>query len=399
MILALGPNKPTNEQGRAQFDNIFLREFHSVLKLPVVKITMQTTINCITDSGKTDELLPFLHQYRPNKMNNPEKPHLSTLSRRQFIGTVATVSAGLSTGVTPTFARTPSAQSTRPDAARPVCIFSKHLQWLPVADMAKTAADLGFDGVDLTVRKGGHVDPIRVAMDLPKAVDSIQKAGLTVPMIATDVIDPTDPQSILVVKTAAQLGIGIYRTAYLPYNRDIGVAKSLAQYKPKFKQLAALNQQHNIYGAYQNHTGTSVGAAVWDLWELLRDIDPRWMGCQYDIKHATAEGSMSWVNGLDVLKLYIRCFDLKDFIWAKKEGRWQPQLVPLGEGMVDYKTYFGLLRQYKLTGPMSIHYEYPLGGAEVGKTQLTIPSDTVLAALKRDLQTVRKLLKEANLAE
>lgn len=325
----------------------------------------------------------------------------AALSRRQFIGTAAVVSAGVLAGVlagvTPAFACAPSAQPARFNAARPVCIFSKHLQWLSVADMARTAADLEFDGVDLTVRKGGHVDPARVAMDLPKAVDSIRKAGLTVPMIATDVIDPTDPQSIMVVKTAAQLGISIYRTAYLPYNRDIGVVKSLAQYKPQFQQLAALNQQHNIHGAYQNHAGTNVGAAVWDLWELLRDINPRWLGCQYDIKHATAEGGMSWVNGLDVLKSYIRCFDLKDFIWAKKEGKWQPQLVPLGEGMVDYKTYFGLLKQYNLAGPMSIHYEYPLGGAEVGKTQLGVPSDTVLAALHRDLQTVRKLLKDASL--
>ena len=308
--------------------------------------------------------------------------------------TVAVTGAGLSAGVAPAFARVTSAQP-----ARPVCVFSKHLQWLPVADMAKTAAELGFDGVDLTVRKGGHVDPLRVATDLPKAVDLIRKAGLTIPMIATDVIDPADPASVLVVKTAAQLGIGIYRTAYLSYNRNIGVAKSLVQYKTQFQQLAVLNQQHTIHGAYQNHTGTQVGAAVWDLWELLRGIDPRWLGCQYDIKHATVEGTQSWINGLDVLKAHIRCFDLKDFIWAKKDGKWQPQLVPLGEGIVDYKTYFGLLKQDNLAGPMSIHYEYPLGGAETGKTQLTIPSDTVLAALQRDLQTVRKLLKDANLAE
>ena len=41
-----------------------------------------------------------------------------------------------------------------PDAFK-ISIFSKHLQWLDYKDMAKVLADLGFDGVDLTVRPPG----------------------------------------------------------------------------------------------------------------------------------------------------------------------------------------------------------------------------------------------------
>lgn len=261
--------------------------------------------------------------------------------------------------------------------------------------MAKTAADLGFAGVDLTVRKGGHVAPERVVNELPKAVALIRDAGLTVPMIATDIIDPDDPLTEPLLKTAANLGIAQYRTGYLDYNRALGITKSLDRYRKQFQKLAALNQQYGLHGAYQNHSGTRVGAAVWDLWELLKDIDPRWLGCQYDIKHAVAEGGVSWVNGLEVLKEHVRCIDLKDFIWAKKDGKWQEQHVPLGEGMVDFKTYFSLLKQYNFTGPMSIHYEFPLGGVETGQKQLTLPTATVLAALKRDRQTVESLVNQA----
>ena len=38
-----------------------------------------------------------------------------------------------------------------------VSIFSKHLRFLEGEALAKGAAEIGFDGVDLAVRSGGHV--------------------------------------------------------------------------------------------------------------------------------------------------------------------------------------------------------------------------------------------------
>src|SRR5690242_16019575 len=64
-----------------------------------------------------------------------------------------------------------------------ICVFSKHFQWTDVTEAAAMAAQIGFDGVDLTVRKGGHVLPENVERDLPKAVETVHKAGLATPMI------------------------------------------------------------------------------------------------------------------------------------------------------------------------------------------------------------------------
>src|SRR5262245_15925325 len=41
--------------------------------------------------------------------------------------------------------------------ARTFCFFSKHLPDLGWSDLGKAVKDAGFDGVDLTVRAGGHV--------------------------------------------------------------------------------------------------------------------------------------------------------------------------------------------------------------------------------------------------
>ena len=47
-------------------------------------------------------------------------------------------------------------------------IFSKHLQFLGYTDMAEAAAEMGFDGVDVSVRPNGHVLPEKVETDLPR---------------------------------------------------------------------------------------------------------------------------------------------------------------------------------------------------------------------------------------
>ena len=47
----------------------------------------------------------------------------------------------------------------------PIVYFSKHLQWLDWEHMAGTAKELGFDGLDVTVRKGGHESPRQQAVE------------------------------------------------------------------------------------------------------------------------------------------------------------------------------------------------------------------------------------------
>src|SRR5947199_7134500 len=92
-----------------------------------------------------------------------------------------------------------------------VAIFSKHLQFISGEALAKAIAELGFDGVDITVRKGGHVEPERVARDLPALAAIFKQHGLEVPMITTDIVDAATPFAEDILKTMAGLGIHHYR--------------------------------------------------------------------------------------------------------------------------------------------------------------------------------------------
>jgi sugar phosphate isomerase/epimerase len=277
-------------------------------------------------------------------------------------------------------------------ATQKISIFSKNLQWLDYKAMADAAARMGFDGVDLTVRSKGHVLPQRVEEDLPKAVEAVRKAGLNIYMLTTEIVNAEDPFTERILKTAQQLGIGYYRMGWFKYLGDISISKNLESFKSAMTKLEKLNKKYNIHGAYQNHAGAGFGAAVWDLWMVIKDLDPRWIGCQYDVRHATVEGANSWLLGLELVHQHIRTINLKDFQWTLKDNKWEEENVPLGNGMVNFKKYLELLKSYRNNPLISVHYEYPLGGAESGADKLTINKELVIEAMQKDLITLKKWL-------
>jgi sugar phosphate isomerase/epimerase len=280
----------------------------------------------------------------------------------------------------------------------PICIFSKYLQWLDYDGMAKAAAELGFDGVDLTVRQKGHVLPERVEDDLPKAVEAIKAAGIKPLMIVTDIKEPDDPMTEKVLKTASTLGIRYYRLGHYGYAEDRSILATLKEVGPKLRELAAMNKHFNIHGACQNHAGSSVvGAPVWDLWELIKDLDPKYMGCQFDIRHATVEGGQAWPLHLRVMSRHIQSLTVKDFRWEERNKGWRTLNCPLGEGVVDFAGYLKLLKKLSIVCPISLHYEYDLGGANRGATTITMEKEKVLASLRRDLEFLKTHLRENDL--
>ena len=285
-----------------------------------------------------------------------------------------------------------SAPVKAPSASRlKVHVFSKHLQFLNYGEMAEAAAEIGFDGVDLTVRPKGHVVPERVESDLPKAVEAIRKAGLAHTMMTTAVEDASRSADKKLLETASKLGIKFYRMNWLSYPEKKSIPDAIAGFQQTIKDLGELNKKLRMTGCYQNHSGDRAGASIWELWDMVQKADYQYTGVQYDIRHAVVEGGLSWKNGLRLIQPHIKILALKDFVWAKKNGNYVVQDVPLGEGMVDFKTYFSLLKQYNINVPVSLHYEYPLGGAEHGGTEITVDRKVVFDAMRRDLRLLHEL--------
>ena len=134
-------------------------------------------------------------------------------TRRRFLG--AASARGLLRGDRLAGAGSAARPRCRPAAARPrraaPTPASSASSRSPCPDMdwrrlARSAKRLGFDGLDLTVRKGGHVLPERAAEDLPRAVATAREEGLDVPMITTALTSADDPTARAILSTAAGSG-------------------------------------------------------------------------------------------------------------------------------------------------------------------------------------------------
>ena len=280
------------------------------------------------------------------------------------------------------------------NAQSPFCIFTKCLPLLNYDLLGEVIANAGFDGADLNVRKDGNVFPENVKTDLPKAIKQLNKSGIKVPMMVTRINNPDDEQIESVLGTAAELGIRHYRMGYLNYDPAKSIQESLDGHKRTMEKLEKINRRFGIHGEYQNHTGTRVGGSVWDMYWILKDTDPQYIGVQYDIRHAVCEGGNSWPVGMKLLAPWIKTTVAKDFIWIKKGERWSIKDVPLGEGQVNFDAY---LEQYKalgLSGPVSVHYEYDVGKAEQEKANNSTGLNSITGILKRDLDWLKTVFKQ-----
>jgi sugar phosphate isomerase/epimerase len=282
-----------------------------------------------------------------------------------------------------------------------VAIFSKHLQFLGGSELARAAAEIGFNGIDLTVRSGGHVEPARAAEDLPPLVSLIRQHELEVPMVTTDIVDATSSHARTVLKTLANLGIRYYRWGGFTYHADQPLARQFEDFHRRSAQLARLNTEYNVCAMYHTHSGVDlVGAPIWDIFQILKDLDPNAVAINYDVGHATVEGGLGgWIDSFRLAEPYIRGVAVKDFVWQKgTRENWHPQWVPLGQGMVRFPTFFSMLAKTAFKGPVQLHFEYPLGGVDSGKRQLTIERQQVFSAMRRDLHQVRTYLNNAGLS-
>jgi sugar phosphate isomerase/epimerase len=313
-------------------------------------------------------------------------------SRRDFVIKSALAVVGIAHGYESHAAivqkTLPAFNATENNAPAKICLFSKDLPKMGYDEMAALIAAAGFDGIDLTVRKDGHVLPENVARDLPLAVEAAHTHGLKIYMITTDIINANEKHTEIILQTAAGLGIRFYRMGPRFYDEKKSIPQNLAAFKIQYKELAKLNGKYKIRGECQNHSGERFGAAVWDQWEVLKGLDPKWIGIQYDLLHAVLEGAYSWPLGFELVKPYIGTMDIKDFYWKKNDGKWDQELTPLGEGMVDYKKFIPLLKENNMRGPFSIHCEYLSD-----KDDLQVKEEKV----KKDLTTLRAWLNEAGL--
>jgi len=146
--------------------------------------------------------------------------------------------------------------------------------------------------------------------------------------------------------------------------------------------LASIARAAKMTVVIQNLTGDSVGAPVWDMNLILRALDPQSAGWDFDIGNATAEGGAGgWAIALRLAMQRLKAVSVRDFYWLKDGASWKLNPCPLGQGMVDWNTFFSTLAAAHFAGPLTIHMDYQ--------------PQSLMAALHHDIDFVRKGLNAA----
>ena len=291
------------------------------------------------------------------------------MTRRQWIAAAAAL---------PAAAQQP-APPPKPRSRPMLCLFSKHLQKLPYIEIGAVIKQLGFEGCDLTVRQGGHVIPEKAPVDLLRAIESLRADDVEVPMITTDLTNPTVWTARLVLGIAGRMGVPFYKPGYWRYTAA-DIETRIVEVRREAAGLVALGRAYGMAAGFHNHAGDYVGEAIWDTRAIIGDLDPRWAGYYFDPGHATAEGGVAgWNISLRMALPRLKMVALKDFFWEKTGGKWQKTNCPMGQGMVEWPKVFAMLAAAKFTGPMSLHVEYN-------------PADE-LTAIATDLKFVKKQLE------
>jgi len=293
-------------------------------------------------------------------------------TRRQFLTTAALAAAAVTA---------PRAFAAA-DSRFKIIAFSKPFADLNYEDTADLVADIGWDGIECGVRaKAGHIAPEKVEDELPKMVEALKKRGKEVTIVTTE-ITKLNPLAERILRTSAKLGIKKYRFGFEKYAKDKPVPQTVSEVGAALKDLAAFNHELGIQGGWQNHSGADyVGGPIWDLWTMIKDLDPRDIGVCFDIGHATLEGGLSWPIQARLMEPFYVAVFLKDFRWEKGAKGWEPLWCSFGEGTVQQR-FLTNLKKSAFTGPLCQHHEYKSLGT--GKE--------MVANMKKDLATLREWL-------
>lgn len=295
------------------------------------------------------------------------------LSRRQLLAGMALAS--------PSAAQYRPGNGPKPRTTPAVCLYSQLLIKIPYDDLGPILRDLGVDGCDLSVQAGGHIRPEQASLDLMRGVEAITGVGLDVPVITTAVTSLADPNIRTVAAVASEMGIPLYRAGHWKYTAA-EVEARLAEVQRDIGGLASLARAANMAVAIQNVAGDYVGAAVWDIHLMIRGMDPRTVGYDFDVGSAVAEaGAGGWQVAERLALPRLKMVTVRDFVWSKDGGTWKATPCPLGEGMVEWSKFFAALAAVRFTGPISVQPDYQ--------------SKDQVAAIRRDVEFVKKQVSAA----
>ena len=230
-------------------------------------------------------------------------------------------------------------------------LFTDNLADLSVAEACASAKSAGFDGLDLTLRPGGHVRPENAEMGLAAAKQSADAVGMTIPMVSTALTDIESPHAEAIFASAAHYGARLLKLGYWEYRPFGTLAGQVEEARAKLRGLVALGRKYHVLPCVHCHSGRFVASGGPLLYLVLKGFEPGEVGAYVDPMHMTIEGGRAgWELGLDLVAPWLALVGVKNFRWLpggrdrQGQQRWRWEYCPVADGMAPLPEFFRYLQ-------------------------------------------------------
>lgn len=239
----------------------------------------------------------------------------------------------------------------------PVAIFEKIFEGLSFKELADAVHQIGADGIEATIRPGGHIEPEKAVDEVPAMAEALSQKGKKILIAATHIRRVDEEYTEPLLKIFKQTGIRYYRMGHYYLDHAKPMLEQVRDYAAQARDLAVMNREYGIQGLYQNHAGARyLGALGWDTAMMLEGIDADDLGVALDLRHLKADSGSSWKTMAQALKPSIRSIYVKDGRWIGERGN-KLKNVPLDTGFVT-QDVFDYVKDGLDPMPLCLHVEH-----------------------------------------
>ncbi|MCH2571313.1 MAG: TIM barrel protein [Planctomycetes bacterium] len=244
-------------------------------------------------------------------------------------------------------------------------LFTDNLSDLDIDQVCEEVKKHGFDGIDITLRPGGHVVPENVEMGLSRAYQVATRAGIEILMASTAITGVDSPNARNIIKSCGHYGVRQIKLGYWRYHPFGTLIKQIDAARRKLEKIIKLTSHYRIQPCVHVHSGDILANGGAILYLILKEFDPNTVGAYVDPMHMTVEGGLSgWEMGLDLVAPWVSLVGMKNFHWIPVERdrhgqmQFRSQYVPLADGQAPLPSFMRRLKDLQYDGTVSLHSEY-----------------------------------------
>lgn len=331
----------------------------------------------------------------PEQINR--RKFINQSSKIAVVAAGATFAASTTSATKPTFAKsTSTAKKTETKTETKVGAFTKSFQDHSIPEVCHIFKKIGLDGLDLTVRKGGHIDPKNVKTELPQAAAAAKAEGVELLFLTTGITENNQEAEALLA-AAEKIGIDRIKLGYFRYKQFGTLAKQIGMVKKSLARIIKLTKKYHIKPCVHIHSNSLIPSHGTLCYQLLQDFDPKEIGAYVDTLHMVKEGAGDgWRQGLDLLAPWVSMCAVKNFSFEQdknnkrdKQGQmiWHTKTVPVADGISPIPKFVMRLKQIGFHGPYSLHSEY-----KGRHSFVNMNTEACIAQTEKDIKYFRPLV-------